>query len=264
MDREKVIAKIKLLQKLMESPNENESANAKALADSLIEKHGIQPSELKDNTFQYPEENILYRSHVRSVWKTRLAIVLSTQFYCYVIEQKLTSLMNVDNNEVAVDEFVYFIYGDDADVANVKRLYLTLEAKIDAVIQANCKSTVGPFGRPKSDLFEESFSEGLMNAIKYRIENGDFDFKIQDLKEEKLEKSEAIVKPSATNFPDKKPVENKRDIAEDKKPIDILAYFKGEKAGMNLELEDLLKEKETLDLAGLFDSPDVESDDWDL
>lgn len=260
MDREKVIEKIRLLQKLMESPNENESANAKALSDALIEKHGIQPSELKDNTFKYPEENILFKSHVRSLWRNRLAIVLSTQFFCYVIEQKITSMMNIpdqDNAEFAVDEFYYYIYGDDGDVENVKRLYLSLEAKIDTVISAACNK-VGPFGRPKSILFENSFSEGLMNAVKYRIENGDFDFKIQDLKHEKMEKSEAIIKPSATAFPDKKPVDNKRDIAEDKEPVDIYAYFEGEKAGMGLELEDLLGPKGVDEIKGLFDNYDDE------
>jgi len=248
VDREKVISKIKLLQKLMESPNENESANAKALADALIEKHEIKLSELKDNTFQYPEENILYRSHVRYFWKNRLAIILSAQFFCYVVEQKLTSMMNIpdqDNAEFAVDEFIYYIYGsEDSDVDNVKRLYLTLEAKIDGVLTEVC--------RGRGALFSESYAEGLMNAVKYRIENGDFDFKIQELKQETLDKKEAIVKAPADNFPDKKPVDNKRDIAEDKKPIDIIAYFKGEQAGMSLELEDLLGAS-SAEIKGLFD-----------
>lgn len=253
MEKEKVISKIKLLLKLAESPNENESANAKALANSLIEKYGISPEELKDNTFSYPEENILFRTFVRSFWKNRLAIVLANQFFCYIIEQKISSTVE----DLPVEEFVYFLYGEEQDIENVKRLYLNLEAKIDGVITEVC--------RGRGELFCDSFSEGLMNAVKYRIENGDFDFKIQELKEEKNIKQDTIIKKNVSDFPDKKPVENKRDIVEDKKPIDIIAYFKGEKAGMNLELEDLLSGKD-IDVAALMTDgdEDIEDEEDDL
>ena len=46
MDREKVIDRVKLLLKLAESPNENEAANAKTLADKLIAKQEIKPNKL--------------------------------------------------------------------------------------------------------------------------------------------------------------------------------------------------------------------------
>lgn len=251
MEREKVIEKIKLLLKLAESPNPNEAANAQALADSLIAKHEISPEEVKDNTFKYPEENILFRADVRSYWKNRLAIVLSTQFFCRVIEEKITETVEGSSRE----EFVYYVYGDDGDVSNVKRLYLPLETKIGEVI------TVATKGRGK--LFCDSFAEGLMNAVKYRIENGDFDFKIQELKEQKIEKTDTIIKQPTEKFPEKNPTENKRDIVEDKNPIDIIGYMKGEQAGMNLELQDLLEGKD-LDIDKLLDDSYDDDEDDDL
>lgn len=251
MDREKIIEKIKLLLKLAESPNENEAANAKVLADSLLTKHGIDPEEVKDNTFKYPEENILFRSHARSFWKNRLAMVLSNQFFCRIIEEKITATAEGST----LEEFVYYVYGDAPDVEAVKRLYTPLELKIGEVITTASKG--------RGALFCDSFSEGLMNAVKYRIENGDFDFKIQELKQEKIEKSEAIVKTTTEKFPEKNPTENKRDIIEDKKPIDIIGYMKGEQAGMNLELSDLLSGKE-INIDKLLDDPYDNDEDDDL
>lgn len=253
MDREKIIEKVKLLFKLAESPNENESANAKALAEAIIEKHNLQPSELKDNTFNYPEENILFRSFTKSFWRNRLAIVLATQFFCYIIEQKITANTSIDGNELPVEEFIYFLYGEDKhDVGNVKQLYSVLEPKIDSIITEVCKGRGG--------LFCESFSEGFMNSIKYRIENGDFDFKIQELKEEAAAKPDTIVKQTKTEFPSTQPVENKRDIVEDKKPIDIIAYFKGEQAGMKLELGELLKAND-IDIKALMEADEEEDEE---
>jgi hypothetical protein len=228
---ENILAKIKLLQKLSQSPNPNEAANAVTMAQKLIEKYSITEEELKsleEKKPLYGEDEKLFHTTNIIGWKNQLALAIASHFECYVVQEETVP---VDGNR----EYTYFVYGDPDDVNSSKYVFGIFLKKVDNLILTNC------IGR--GPIYVDSYCEGLIQSIKSNlvmdgISVPRFNKKVNSTTDsiparESLAKTEVSVK--------EKPVENSVDVNSHSLIKDVTAYFKGIKDGSSLDLQDIIE-----------------------
>ncbi len=235
--------------RLAKSANENEAANALAMAKRLMEKHGLSDADVEEKEVKpiYTDDQMFHNAIEPKEWEDVLAVAVADKYECYVIKEKcITSSGDIS--------FKYFAYGDDTDIIYVKAAFNHLHSQMASVISMNCRS--------RGELYINSYSEGLVSAVQLNIMFEEL--KMPGLVSTKAKEDEpgpALVKVDVVK--EKPPIEEKTQTRSDKKekPLDIMAYFKGEGDGKDIHLDangehaprNLTTE---IDLKHLFDSKD--------
>ena len=221
---EHIILKIKYLMRLSVSANENEAANALSTAQKLMEKHGITEEQVSEKEAKpiYTDDELLHQDFEEFEWIDQLTFAIADKYDCYIIKEKTAA--STGNNL-----FKYFVYGDATDSIYVKRVFELLHKEMIAMI---VKSTVG-----RGKLFIESYSEGLTNGVKVNLMFEDFEMTgLVEVKESK-EDEPALVKVDGEDrlAP---PLKEKQEVKKSgrEKPLDIMAYFRGEGDGRNIHI----------------------------
>ena len=234
-DNEAVLQKIKLLLKLASSPNENEAANARTMADRLIAKYNITEEELKsieDKKPLYGEDDKLFVTMGLCGWRQQLALGIGKHFMCQIVQEELVPVEGLH-------QFNYYVYGDPEDSVNVKFVYHSLVKRIDEIIATKC------IGR--GNIYVSSYCEGLVEAIKNNIYWGGIE--IPDVKKPKREvipEEEKVLNDGQSNIvkhkeEKEKPAEKSVDVNSQSMIKDVNAYFKGLMDGANFSLNEILE-----------------------
>lgn len=220
------LQKIKLLLNLAKSPNENEAATAAAMALKLIEKFNITDEQLQDIEASdkpiYTDDNLLLETETLADWKNILALVVAKKYDCYAIQEE---------NVLSTGErsFKYFVYGEDEDVTIAKQLFNYVYGEITKLVNNKC------FGR--GDLFLDSFAEGAVNGVRINIEYENFSVTGIVKAKETVEEVKKDVLAPIEKAPTKPPaIENKTNVSNKEKPLDIMAYFQGEGFGRDIHI----------------------------
>jgi len=143
-----VLTKIKLLLKLTESPEPNEAATAQALANKMIEKHGLTQEEvdsLKDPKPLYTEDDKLYWTLNMVSWKQRLALAIATHFDCLIVQEHQVP-------GEGEEQYHYYVYGNPEDTDNVRYVFYSLSEKVEDLISNHCVM--------KGPIYIASYGEG--------------------------------------------------------------------------------------------------------
>ena len=225
----KILSKIKYLQRLATSSNENEALAAKTLAQKLIDKHGVSEQELSESIRSelplYDDNDILFRSPIIVGWKSLLALLLSRKYDCYVIQEKQVPAEGAS-------EWVYFLYGDDEDTPLVKHLYNAFLTKIEELVKTKC------FGR--GDRYIASYSEGAVNGIREVLDYLEFHLPkmVKTKTETKTDDKTKMVKTDTEEKIAPPKIEATADVSAQSKVDDPIAYLRGVVDGAQIELDD--------------------------
>lgn len=246
-----ILQKVKLLLNLATSPNPNEAANAKELADKLIAKYNITEQELSslDPKEFYGENEKLFVSLGVCHWRQALALAISKYFDCQIVQEEMVPT----NGQIDIHEFRYYVYGDEDQVKDTQFVYHAFAKKIDKLVEVRC------IGR--GPIFVDSYCEGVSESIKLNIEMYGID--VPDIKKT-LKKEQQATPPSSNSIVKsgenrEEPTDNKVNINKGSLIKDIMAYFKGLEDGKDLSLQDILElEKENIESAQL--EQDTEND----
>lgn len=246
-----ILQKVKLLLNLASSPNPNEAANAKELADKLIAKYNITEQELSslDPKEFYGENEKLFVSLGICHWKQSLALAVSKYFDCQIVQEEMVPT----NGQIDFHEFHYYVYGDDDQVKNTQFVYQAFTKKVDNLVSVRCLGR-GP-------IFVDSYCEGVVESIKLNIEMYGID--VPEIKKT-LKKQEQAAPPTSNSIVKsgenrEEPTDNKVDINKGSLIKDIMAYFKGLEDGKDLSLQDILElEKQNMESAQL--EQDIDND----
>lgn len=231
---EATLHKVKLLLNLATSPNVNEAANAKALADKLIEKYKITPEELdtiKDKPQGYSPDALLFKTFSVVSWMQQLALGCAKQFYCHVIMETVQAA-------TGLVEYNYYVYGDDPDVVCTKFAFNTFLKKIHELLDTKC------IGR--GPVYRDSYCEGAAEAVKNNLAMFGIEMP------ERVQPTRAIPDNKTLNNgnanlarsekePPKKPEEKTVDVNQGHIIKDVMAYFKGLEDGNRISLQDILE-----------------------
>jgi hypothetical protein len=225
----KILSKIKYLQRLATSSNENEALAAKTLAQKLIDKHGVSEQELNESIRSelplYDDNDILFRSPVIVGWKNLLALLLSRKYDCYIIQEEQVPAEGAS-------EWVYFLYGDDEDTPLVKYLYSAFLVKIEELVKTKC---VG-----RGERYISSYSEGAVNGIREVLDYLEFSIPkmVKTKTEIKTEDKTKIVKTDSEEKIVPPKIEATADVGAQSKVDDPIAYLRGVADGAQIELDD--------------------------
>jgi hypothetical protein len=165
-------------------------------------------------------------------WMQRLALTCAKQFYCYVVQEEL-------HPAVGGVEYNYYVYGDDEDTNSVKFVFSTFVKKIHNFIDVRC------IGR--GPIFIESYTEGLVEAIRANIENEGIELPEVKRSTRPIQRQEEKVlnngQSNMTQFKQQKeaPEEKTVDVGAGSLIRDVMAYFKGLEDGRHLSLQDVLE-----------------------
>lgn len=236
------LRKIKLLLNLATSSNENEAANARERAQKLIDKFQVSPEELEklslDEEPIYTDENLLIEIEDFSDWMATLALIVAKKYDCHAIQERivLTTGQTV---------YKFFIYGEDNDVEIGKMLYSYVFDKINEMLKVHTDS-----------LFKSSFGEGAVDGVRNNIQYENFN--VNKMVKVSSDTVNSIHKADAIAVADKGPkpppaIEQKTNLSNNEKPLNIIAYYKGVKAGQSIHLEDVKSEIKAIDMLNLFD-----------
>lgn len=229
---EHILAKIKLLMNLANSPNPNEAENARTMAGKLVEKYNITPEELeslKDKKPLYTDDEKLFVTIGLVSWKQNLALTISKQFYCHIIQEECTPAEGLK-------QYNYFLYGDPEDITTVKKVFNIFNKRIEQYVKDKC------IGR--GPVFIQSYNEGLVEAINNRIIWDDFE--LPDVKfpmREREAPPEQQADPGAANIEVRK--EQKEKPMKETVGVggtiikDIQAYYKGLMDGRDFSIEEI-------------------------
>lgn len=227
--------KIKLLFNLAAKAPEHEAANAKALAQKLIDKHGVTEDQLNellnDGKPLYGEDQRLFSTSTVVPWKSLLAYLVSFKFNCYVVQEE-----QVPTEGTSV--FVYYLYGDDNDVAVVQAFFPRLMKEVEDIMNIAC------YGRGES--FIESYREGLINGLRENLAYFDMDFSFLKNKttDKQLNTSSANLAKTDAELPKEKPAKESVDVSSKTIVKDIAAFFRGDNDGRNVDLYGLFSDEE--------------------
>lgn len=234
MNKEEVLSKIKKLQALAESQNDNESANAKKFADKLIEKYEITEEDLnsiKDKPPLYGENDKLFHTATVVPWMNQLALGIANHFGCYVVQEELVP---IDGHH----EYDYYVYGDEEDSKSVKFAFNAFQKQIDSLVLENCPN--------KGPVYISSYCEGVVQSIRSNIEVDGID--IPKINKDPLSKPNKMVETSGSKVglvqtpkeTKAKPVD--KSVAVNGAAIrDIMAFLKGLQDGRDISLQDLIE-----------------------
>ncbi len=207
--------------RLAASANENEAANALAMAQKLMEKHGITAEAVEEKEVKpvYTDEELLFQSESNLEWIDQLTFAVADKYDCYIIKEKITA-------STGDEVYKYYVYGEDVDAIYVKEVFKLLHSQMVSVID---KNTIG-----RGPLFITSYCEGLVHGVKVNLMFEDFELK--GMVETKTEAGPGLTKVEV----DKKepPLKEKQEVkkASQEKPLDILAYFRGEGDGRKIHI----------------------------
>lgn len=230
MEKPAAIEKVKLLMRLAASAPENESANAKRMADNLIEKFGLTLEEYEEKEVKpvYTDDELLFATQDVSEWAAILALTVANKYDCFVIQEENVS-------SLGDKEFKYFVYGNDADVICCKMLFAFVKDEIDKAVEKNCKG--------RGQLYITSYCEGLVNGIRINIETEDFAVEGMVVQKEAEEcPKEAMVKTEEKKDKEDIPIKEKVQLNKKEKPLDIIAYFTGEGHGRKIHIGKVLND----------------------
>ena len=166
--------------------------------------------------------NLLLDTETLADWKNILALVVAQKYDCFAIKE---------DNISSTDEttYKYYVYGEPSDVAIAKQLFHFVYGEVNRLIKENC------FGR--GQLYTDSFAEGVVHSARVNIEYENFDtagvVKAAEPKQE--------VKKDALEVPAKEPtkpppIENKVNVSNKEKPMDIQAYWLGLDLGDDIHI----------------------------
>ena len=228
------LAKVKKLLALATSSNPNEAANAKELADKLIEKYNITEADLGslDPKEHYGENEKLFVTYGSVMWRQQLAVAVAKYFDCQIIQEEHRP---AGSGEEVTGEFHHFVYGDDDQVKDTQFVYHAFAKKIDNLVEVKC------IGR--GPVYKDSYCEGVVESVKWNIEMYGIDIpEIKKPLKKQEEKSMSIPTTGMIKSSDKEePVENRRKSIDGTFIKDIMAYFKGIDDGKHLSLQDILE-----------------------
>jgi hypothetical protein len=226
MTPDNILAKVKLLLKLVSSPNLHEAENARVMALKLIEKHGITPEELeslKDKKPLYGDTEKVFTTIGLESWKQQIVLAIGNHFECQIVQEEIVPLEGIH-------QFDYYAYGDPDQVENVKVSFAFITSEVVKLMEKNC---VG-----KGSVYISSYSEGIADAVKNTIHwKG-----IHIPKVRKVAKKVAEEKMEGGNMvPVKKereqPAASKVDVNSQSLVKDIRAFWRGVIDGEDISLE---------------------------
>jgi hypothetical protein len=230
MTRTEILVKIKKLRALRINSNENEAQNADQLADRLIMKYNVSEEEIASLDIKpefYTQDDRIFSTIGAVQWKRQLILLLCKQYDAYVIEE-LTGTVSSDNIE-----HVYFVYGEDDDVASIRLAWELLLSEIDNMILNNCSG--------KGPVYLSSYLEGVVQAIKSNVDTLRIHLprvKSQKKKEQAKEEASSLGLTKTKTTP-KEEIAPSVDIGGSLIK-DVKAYFCGIKDGMLIDLEDII------------------------
>lgn len=224
-----ILNKIRLLLKLTSSPNENEAANAREMADRLIAKYNIDQAQLDaldDPTPLYGEDEKIYTTNGLVTWKQQLVLAIANYFECQVVVEEM---VNTDGTH----QFSYFAYGDDDQVKDTQFAFRAFDKKVEELILTRC------IGR--GPVYIESYAEGVVESIKWNIQMEGIEIpevnrNVRKIQEAAPPTSSSLVKASEDK---PSPTENRAQV-NGTLIKDIMAYFKGVDDGKHMSLKDVL------------------------
>lgn len=229
-----ILQKVKLLLNLATSPNPNEAANAKELADKLIAKYNITEQDLAslDPKVFYGEEEKLFVTLGIVHWRQMLALTVSRYFECQIVQEEMMPA----NGGEGVHEFRYYVYGDDDQVKDTQFVYHAFCKKIDNLSDTRCLGR-GP-------IYVDSYCEGIVESVKTNIEL--FGIDVPEVKKTLKKEEEQAAPPTSTTIVKsgdnrEEPTDKKVDINKGSFIKDIMAFFKGLEDGKNMSLQDILE-----------------------
>jgi hypothetical protein len=226
-----ILNKVKFLRNLINSPNINESENARAAAEKLINKFGITDDELErmDPKPLYGQNELLFHTFSIVGWMSRLALAIAKHFDCYIVQETITAT-------TGAQEYNYFVYGGDEEEEYVKFCFATFHKKIHYLLDTKCIDR-GP-------IYQSSYCEGLVEAIKENIECDGIEIpQVKKTSSKPEPKSVAEDNKQSITVPTKKdaPHEEKIDVLGQTLIKDITAYYRGVMDGQYLSLSDILE-----------------------
>jgi hypothetical protein len=237
------LKKIKLLLNLATSSNENEAASARERAQKLIDKFQVSPEELEklslDETPIYTDENLLLEIEDFSDWMATLALIVAKKYDCHAIQERILLT-------TGATVYKFFIYGEDGDVEIGKMLYSYVFDKINEVINSTNND---------DSLYRSSFGEGAVDGVRNNIQYENFN--VNKIVKVAVE-DDTVHKVDAIAIADKGPkpppaIEKRTNLSENEKPINIMAYFKGVKAGESIHLNSSEYNVKDLDMLEVFE-----------
>lgn len=224
-----ILNKIRLLLKLTSSPNENEAANAREMADRLIAKYNIDQAQLDaldDPTPLYGEDEKVYMTIGLVTWKQQLVLAIANYFECQVVveEMPLTD---------GTHQFSYFAYGDTDQVKDTQFAFRAFDKKIEELILSRCLGR-GP-------IYVESYSEGVVESIKLNIQMDGIEIPEVNRTVRKVQEAAPPTSSSIVRVEGDKPSPTDNRTQVNGTLIkDIMAYFKGVDDGKHMSLRDVL------------------------
>lgn len=229
-----ILAKVKKLLALTNSPNPNEADTAQSMADKLIEKYNITDEELSslDAKEYYGENEKLFVTFGVVMWRQQLAVAVAKYYDCQIVQEELRP---AGSGEDTIVEFHHYVYGDDDQVKDTQFVYHAFAKKIDKLCDTKC------IGR--GPVYIGSYCEGVVESVKWNIEMYGIDIpEIRKPLKKQEEKSMSIPTTGIVKSSDKEePVENRRKNIDGTFIKDIMAYFKGIDDGKNLSFKDILE-----------------------
>jgi hypothetical protein len=223
-----ILNKVKFLRNLSKSPNPNEAEAARLASEKLIAKFNISDQELEkmEDKPLYGESELLYHTFSIVGWMNRLSLAIAKHFDCYIVQEQLTAV-------TGEREFNYYVYGGDDEEEYVKFAFSAFLKRIHQFLDTKCLGR-GP-------IYQDSYSEGLVEAIKQNIEMDGIEIPKIKRVPRKIDKQE--VSKEAITAPTKKeqPHQDKVDVMGQSLIKDIHAYYKGILDGQDLSLSDILE-----------------------
>lgn len=236
MTPEPILSKIKLLLNLAKSPNPHEAENARAMANALIEKYKLTEEELaslEEKKPLYGDDDKMFITFGIVAWKQSLALTISKQFYCQIVQEELVPVEGLH-------QYTYYVYGDKEDADNVKFVYKTFSDRIEELVEKKC------IGR--GPLYTSSYTEGLVEIINNTIvwEGIDIPNIRVPSREKPVEVPERTLNNGSSNLSinkEEKEKPCKESVAPQGGSIikDIQAYFKGLQDGKDFSFQDVLE-----------------------
>ena len=162
MGIEAVVEKIRKLRALATSANVNEAATAAALADRLIQEHGLSEAQLeaegvgpKEAPVQADTPLAEYGQRAPS-WAKILANRLVTHFDCACFSDTVRNPLTRERRKVVR------IVGRPSDVETVRYFYAWLSVEIERLAQADARGQ----GRRFANGFRQGAVDGVMTAME--------------------------------------------------------------------------------------------------